>query len=92
MSSSSEGFTGFEVLGAPTGPLGKCGPCLDAAITKGDPFDLGEVADGIVMIAMVQTFSLGGGQQLAAPCLVAACLECRKKQLGTVSKTGLALG
>ena len=96
MSSNSEGVIGAGigelVLAAPPGPLGKCTSCLDGAITKGEPFDIEEIADAVVLIALVQTFSLGGGQQLVAPCLAAVCLNCRKKQLGTISKTGLALG
>jgi hypothetical protein len=71
--------------------LGKCGPCLDKAITDGNLGLAGpaEVPDAVVLVTVVQQFPVGGGQQLAAPCLIGVCLDCRKQQLGTVSKTGL---
>jgi uncharacterized membrane protein len=69
--------------------LGKCAPCLDRAITSGKPPGLESVPDAVVLVTVVQQFNLGGGQQMAAPCLVAVCLSCRRQQLGMVSKTGL---
>ena len=69
--------------------LGKCVPCLDAAIKAGEPPGLESVPDAVVLVTLVQQFNLGGGQKMAAPCLVAVCLDCRKQQVGTVSKTGL---
>ena len=74
---------------AAIGSLGKCTPCLDAAITGSDPAGLESVPDAVVLVTLIQQFALGGGQKMAAPCLVAVCLDCRKQQLGAVSKTGL---
>lgn len=69
--------------------LGKCAPCLDKAITGRKPVVLDAVPDAVVLVTLVQQFGMGGGQQLAAPCLVPVCLSCRQQQLGAVSKTGL---
>jgi hypothetical protein len=68
---------------------GKCAVCLDGAATAGKPFQLGDVPDAVVLVTVVQTFPLAGGQQMAAPVQMAVCVPCREKQLGTVSKTGL---
>lgn len=74
--------------------LGKCAPCLDKAITGPSPgqmVPLG-VPDAVVLVTVIQQFSGAvPGQQVAAPCLMAVCLDCRKAQLGTVSKKGLLL-
>ena len=69
----------------------KCAICLDAAITAGEPLVLDGVPDAVVRTTVVQTFPMPGGQQLAAPVQMDVCLSCRQAQLGTVSKTGLAL-
>jgi hypothetical protein len=69
--------------------LGKCAPCLDRVIARNLPAGLESVPDAVVLVTLVQQFALGGGQQMAAPCLVPVCLECRQQQLGTISKTGL---
>jgi hypothetical protein len=69
--------------------LGKCASCLDAAISAADPPGLEDVPDAVVLVTILQTFPVPGGQQMAAPCLVAVCLSCRKQQLGTVSRAGL---
>ena len=69
--------------------LGKCSPCLDAAITGSEPGGLESVPDAVVLVTVVQAFPVPGGQQVAAPVLMAVCLPCRKQQLGTVSKKGL---
>ena len=69
--------------------LGKCAPCLDRVITSGKPAVLADVPDAVVLVTLVQQFNMGGGQQLAAPCLAGVCFSCRQQQLGTVSKTGL---
>jgi hypothetical protein len=69
--------------------LGKCAPCLDAAITSSEPGGLESVSDAVVLTTVVQVFPMAGGQQMAAPVLMPVCLPCRKQQLGAVSKTGL---
>ena len=67
----------------------RCCPCLDKAIKDGtDPED---VAAAITMAPSMQTFTMGG-QQLNAPCTIPVCVDCRKRQMGAVSRTGLALG
>jgi len=71
--------------------LGKCAICLDAAITAGKPIVLDAVPDAVVLTTVIQMFPMSGGQQMAAPAQMGVCLSCRQKQLGTVSKTGLAL-
>jgi hypothetical protein len=71
------------------GALGKCAPCFDRAITDGDPDPEGSAPDAVVLVTVVQQFPAGGGQQVAAPCLIGVCTACRKAQLGTVSRSGL---
>ena len=43
----------------------------------------------VVLVTVLQTFPVPGGQQMAAPVQMAVCAACREKQLGTASKTGL---
>lgn len=69
--------------------LGKCGPCLDAAITARGLLLLDSVPGAVVLVTVLQTFPVPGGQQMAAPVQMAVCAACREKQLGTASKTGL---
>jgi hypothetical protein len=80
--------------------LGKCATCLDRAIQSADRSNgnrqvvLVAVPDAVVLATVMQQFSVSGmgGQAAVAPVLQAVCLACRSAQLGTVSKTGLALG
>lgn len=74
------------------GPLGKCAPHLDQAIMDGQPFDLAAIPDAVVLVTVLNQFPIAGGQQVSAPCLLGVCLECRKQQMGTVSKAGLLRG
>ena len=69
--------------------LGKCAPCMDAAITAPGPLVLGAVPDAVVLATTLQMFPVPGGQQAAVPVQAGVCASCREKQLGTVSKTGL---
>lgn len=64
----------------------KCSPCTDAAIAEGVTADDVPTAD--IIITVMQTFTMGG-QQMAAPVTMGVCFNCRKDQLGIVSKTGL---
>ena len=68
--------------------LGKCGACLDTAITSGRPLDLSSVPDAVVLVTVMQMFPMPG-QQIAAPVQMSVCVPCRERQLGTVSKAGL---
>ena len=79
----------LEAPPRPAGPLGKCAPCLDAAITGPESFVIDAVPDAVVLVTVIQMFPVAGGQQMAAPALMGVCLACRQKQLGTVSKRGL---
>lgn len=69
--------------------LGKCAPCLDAAITARTPLQLDAVPDAVVLTTVIQMFPVPGGQQMGAPVQMAVCAPCREKQLAPVSKTGL---
>ena len=64
----------------------KCSPCADQAIADG--LDLDGLPDAVLLAAVVQAFAVNG-QQIAAPVMLPVCLDCRKKQLVTVSKNGL---
>ena len=64
----------------------KCCPCTDNAIINDT--DLDQVPPAVTMAPSLQTFN-AGGQQLNAPCTIPVCLDCRRLQLGIVSKTGL---
>lgn len=66
----------------------KCCPCTDKAITDGQPGT--DVPEAATMAPSVQTFTVNG-QQIAAPVVLPVCLECRKNQLGVVSRSGLAV-
>lgn len=65
----------------------KCAPCTDQAITTGT--DAGDVPAAYTLAPVVQTFNVGGGQQIAAPIVIPVCWDCRKTQLAPVSRTGL---
>ena len=64
----------------------KCQPCLDQAIVAGQ--DTEGVPEAATLAPALQTFT-AGGQQVAAPLVLPVCVECRKKALVTVSKSGL---
>jgi hypothetical protein len=66
----------------------KCSPCTDQAITDGQEME--GVADAFTLAPVVQVFGVNG-QQIAAPLALPVCPDCRKKQLATVSKSGLAI-
>jgi hypothetical protein len=61
----------------------KCCPCTDTAITNNTP-----VPVAVTMAPSLQMFTING-QQVQAPCVIPVCADCRKLQLGIVSKTGL---
>lgn len=65
----------------------RCAPCTDQHITDGDDND-DHIAEAITIVPILQTFTVGG-QQIAAPVATPICYQCRRKQLGMVSKTGL---
>ena len=70
------------------GNLGlKCCPCTDKAIADGE-VDLDQVDMAVTFAPSMQTFTLQG-QQISAPCVIPVCVDCRKRQMGVVSKTGL---
>ena len=70
------------------GNLGlKCCPCTDNSLTKGKP-GLDDIPPAFTMAPSVQTFTIGGNDVMA-PCVIPLCVDCRRKQLGVVSKTGL---
>ena len=64
----------------------KCSLCLDAALQNETPVQ--DVPEAAAMVAVMQAFTLNG-QQIAAPVPLLVCADCRKRQLGVVSKTGL---
>lgn len=64
----------------------KCCPCTDNAIAEDTP--IGDVAAAVTLAPSMQTFTMQG-QQITAPCTIPVCLDCRKRQLGFVSKAGL---
>lgn len=64
----------------------KCCPCIDMAITNDTP--TADVPEAVTMAPSIQTFNMGG-QQLNAPVVLPVCIDCRKRQMGVVSKTGL---
>ena len=63
----------------------KCSPCLDARITAGGD---AAVPDAVTLVPVLQSFAVNG-QQVVAPVPVPVCMECRRKQLGKVSRAGL---
>jgi len=65
----------------------KCSPCLDARITAGGAV-AGVVPDAVTLVPVLQSFAVNG-QQVVAPVPVPVCMECRRKQLGKVSRVGL---
>ncbi len=65
----------------------KCSPCLDQRITDGGDV-AGVVPDAVTIVPLLQSFAVNG-QQVVAPVPVPVCMDCRRKQLGTVSRTGL---
>ena len=70
------------------GNLGlKCCPCTDNSLTKGKP-ELDDIPPAFTMAPSVQTFTIQGNDVMA-PCVIPLCVDCRRKQLGVVSKTGL---
>jgi hypothetical protein len=64
----------------------RCCPCTDKAITDDTPIE--DVAAAVTMAPSIQTFTVGG-QEVRAPCTIPVCVDCRKRQMGIVSKTGL---
>ena len=66
----------------------RCCPCTDRAIRDDTPLE--DVPGAFTMAPSMQTFTMGG-QQLNAPCTIPVCADCRKRQMGTVSKTGLTV-
>ena len=66
----------------------RCCPCTDKAITDDTGTD--DVPAAFTMAPILQTFTVQG-RDVAAPCVVPVCLDCRKRQMGAVSKTGLAV-
>jgi hypothetical protein len=65
-----------------------CCPCTDNAIIKGTP--LADVPPAVTMAPSLQTFSMGP-EQVHAPCVLPVCVDCRTRQLGVTSKTGLVV-
>ena len=59
------------------------GPITDGTGTE-------DVPAAFTMAPILQTFTVQG-RDVAAPCVVPVCLDCRKRQMGVVSKTGLAV-
>ena len=66
----------------------KCCPCTDNAILEDTPLD--DVPEAVTMAPSVQQFTMPG-QQIMAPVVLPVCAACRKRQMGVVSKTGLAV-
>lgn len=64
----------------------RCCPCTDNALTNDTP--LADVPVAITMAPSVQQFTMPG-QQIMAPVVLPVCADCRKRQMGVVSKTGL---
>jgi hypothetical protein len=64
----------------------RCCPCTDNAITNDTAIE--DVPPAITMAPSIQTFTIGG-QEVRAPVTIPVCLDCRKRQMGIVSKTGL---
>jgi hypothetical protein len=64
----------------------KCCPCLDDALAAGAPAE--DVPEAVTMAATVQGFTVNG-QPVMAPVTLPVCAECRKRQIGVKSKTGL---
>lgn len=64
----------------------KCSPCTDQAITAAQ--DLDGLPDAVTLAPVIQVFAVNG-QQIAAPVTLPVCLDCRKQQIVTVSKSGL---
>jgi hypothetical protein len=67
----------------------KCCPCTDQLIADGGSYPETDLPDACTIVPLVQTFDIGGGQQIAAPVALPVCFDCREKQLGKVSKQGL---
>ena len=63
-----------------------CCPCTDIAISKDTPIE--DVPVAFTMAPSVQAFTVGG-QDVMAPVVIPVCVDCRRKQLGVTSKTGL---
>lgn len=66
----------------------KCSPCLDARLSGPDGGDAVPVPDAVTIVPLLQSFAVNG-QQIVAPVPVPVCTECRRKQLGAVSRSGL---
>ena len=66
----------------------KCCPCLDNAILNDTPAE--DVPAAVTMAPSVQTFTMPG-QQIMAPIVLPVCVDCRKRQMGITSKTGLVV-
>ena len=66
----------------------KCCPCLDNAIINDTP--VADVPEAVTMAPSIQTFT-ANGQTIMAPVVLPVCIDCRKRQMGMVSKTGLAV-
>lgn len=64
----------------------KCCPHTDKAIIDGTPVD--DVPDAVTMAPVLQMFTVGT-QKVPMPVVLPVCADCRKNQLGVVSKTGL---
>ena len=64
----------------------RCCPCTDNAIINDTPLD--DVPAAFTMAPSVQTFT-ANGQTIMAPVVLPVCIDCRKRQMGVVSKTGL---
>ena len=68
----------------------KCCPCTDNAIIQDTPLD--QVPAASTMAPSLQTFTVMGPQgmqEIQAPCVIPVCTDCRTRQLGVKSKTGL---
>lgn len=66
----------------------RCCPCTDKAIADGTPLE--DVPEAFTMAPSMQVFTMGA-QQVSAPCTIPVCADCRKRQMGAVSKTGLTV-
>ena len=65
-----------------------CCPCTDNAINHGTPIE--DVPPAVTMAPSLQMFKMNG-ETVHAPCVLPVCVECRARQMGVTSKTGLVV-